>query len=145
MSRPHPRDPGFTAAWSAAWSGDPEELLGWFAADATYTDVAMGGSYTGHAEILRFCRFVLRFAPDSAVEFAPAVVGDGGLHAEWEWRGSTASPLRLRTGELVDLGDATFAVPGVAVCRFDEAGLLTSHRDFWDVTTMLAQAGVRPA
>ncbi|GAA2862529.1 hypothetical protein GCM10010472_19890 [Pseudonocardia halophobica] len=58
------------------------------------------------------------------------------------WSGTVGGPLRLRSGALVDVGSASFSVPGVVVCRYRGDGLLTAHQDFWDLATVLDQAGV---
>jgi len=142
MSNPHPTDDDFAAAYGEAWTKGPEQLLSFFAPEGTYTDVAMGNTYTGHSEIARFQRFMLKFAPDSIVEFGDSHTAGDRLHMEWTWTGSFAAPLRLRSGELVDATGGKFAVPGIAACRFDRTGKLTQHRDFWDLATVLDQASV---
>ncbi|WP_067903087.1 nuclear transport factor 2 family protein [Nocardia vaccinii] len=143
MTVPHPFDPGFAEAYSHAWTAaDPGRLLEFFTPAGEYTDVAMGGSYTGHEEIGKFHRFMLAFAPDSVIEFHDVTAIGGRLYAQWDWSGSFAGKLRLRSGKIVDPAGARFTVPGVAVCRYDEFGLLTSHSDFWDLGTVLNQAGV---
>lgn len=141
-ARPHPTDPAFLEAYSSAWSSDLDRLLDFFAPDGVYTDVAMGGVYEGHDGIARFFRFMLRFAPDSWVRFDDATAHAGSLLAEWTWGGTVSGPLRLRDGTLVDAGDVAFSVSGVAVCRYGDDGRLTSHRDFWDLATVLHQIGV---
>lgn len=142
MSRPHPTDPGYLSAYSAAWTKDVEALQGYFAPDGVYTDVAMGATYAGRSEIARFHRFMLTFAPDSVIEFHDGHADGGRFVAEWTWSGSFAGPLRLRNGALVDATGSAFSVPGIAACRYGEDGLLTGHRDFWDLATVLDQAKV---
>lgn len=142
MTTPHPTDPNFAKAYSAAWSTDSEKLLKFFAPEGTYTDVAMDGTYQGHEEIARFHRFMLRFASDSLIEFGDTHATDGRLCSNWVWSGSFNGPLRLRSGKLIDATGTQFSVPGVAVCKYDESGKLTSHDDFWDLATVLDQAGV---
>ncbi|MCF7548590.1 nuclear transport factor 2 family protein [Pseudonocardia sp. WMMC193] len=142
MAPVHPTDRTFPAAYSLAWTSDPAGLLEFFAPEGTYTDVALGATYTGRAQVGRFHRFMVAFAPDSEIVFTETSAGAGRLTSEWVWSGSCTGPLRLRDGSLVDAGGARFSVPGVAVCTYDESGLLTSHRDYWDLTTVLLQAGV---
>ena len=141
-TRPHPTDPTFIGEYSRAWSSDLDALLDFFAPDGTYTDVAMGGHYEGHDGVATFFRFMLKFAPDSTVHFEEAEGADGLLVAEWTWSGTFAGPLRLRDGSLLDASGTPFSVPGVAVCHYGADGRLTSHRDFWDLATVLDQAGV---
>jgi steroid delta-isomerase-like uncharacterized protein len=142
MPTPHPTDEGFTKAYARAWTADPEGLLEFFAADGSYTDVAMGVTYECHEGISRFHRFMLAFAADSVIDFTTAAAHDGQLFCEWTWSGTFSGPLRLRTGHLVDATGSQFEVPGIAACTYDRDGRLTSHRDFWDLGTVLAQAGV---
>jgi steroid delta-isomerase-like uncharacterized protein len=137
---PHPTDTdAFAKAYSDAWTRDPEALLAFFADDGTYTDVAMGGTYTGHDEILRFHRWMLKFAPNSAIEFSAPAAQDGRLYLEWVWSGSFAGPLKLRDGRLIPANGAEFSIVGVAACRYREDGKLTSHRDFWDAAELVEQ------
>ena len=143
MSPPHPCTGEFRAAYSHAWTRDPVRLLDFFASDGTYTDVAMGATYTGHDDIGRFHRFMLRFSPDSVIEFGDGHASDGQLYLDWVWTGTVTGPLRLRSGKVVDATGSRFSVPGLAACTYRADGKLTSHRDFWDLATVLDQASVR--
>ncbi|WP_433709353.1 nuclear transport factor 2 family protein [Nocardia sp. CA-084685] len=142
MTNPHPTEPSFADAYSRAWTADPERLLQFFAPDGTYTDVAMGAMYEGHRGIGKFHRYMLEFAPDSSIVFGDTFAADGRLYSEWAWSGTCAGPLRLRSGELVNATGAHFSVPGIAVCTYDTNGHITTHRDFWDLGTVLNQASV---
>ena len=110
---PHPADTGFAEAYSRAWTEDPEGLCAFFAEDGVYEDVAMG---------------------------EPAVQA-GRAYYEWTWSGSINGALRLPDGSHVDAAGKDFSVTGIASCRFDSAGKLTSHRDFWDVGLLVEQLG----
>ncbi len=138
---PHPTDSEFARAYSDAWTNDSDRLLEFFTPDGAYTDVAMSTTYHGKDGILRFHRWMLKFAPDSEIEFYDAVAADGLTYLEWTWRGSVTGPLRLPTGALVDATGNTFSSTGIAACRYDDSGTLTSHRDFWDVGLLVAQLG----
>jgi steroid delta-isomerase-like uncharacterized protein len=133
---------GFLAAWSSAWScRDPEQLLPFYAADARYRDVGSDTTYLGHAELTRFYRFMLRFAPDSTVEFDSAY-GDGqGFAAHWTWSGTAMEPLRVGD-ELFPTHGKPFSVPGVAYCTLTADGLLASHDDYYDMYAVIRQ--IRP-
>ncbi|MDT5348625.1 MAG: hypothetical protein QOH91_1912 [Mycobacterium sp.] len=72
MTHPHPTDTDFAAAYSQAWTSEPAQLLDYFAPDGSYTDVAVGATYRGRDEIARFHRWMLKFAPDSVIEFSDA-------------------------------------------------------------------------
>jgi steroid delta-isomerase-like uncharacterized protein len=137
----HPTDAGFANAYSAAWSSDPTGLAKFFARDGSYTDVAMGTTYCGRAEIRRFHRWMSMFAPDSAIRFSDGCAADGRLYLEWVWSGTANGALRLPDGTTVAATGRTFSVPGVAACRYGVDGLLLRHRDYWDLGSVLRPAG----
>lgn len=143
MTRPHPTSSDFAAAYSQAWTSQLDELLDFFTPDGSYTDVAIGTTYQGREEIARFHRWMLKFAPDSVIEFSDACAGDGRLYLEWVWSGTFDGSLRLPDGSSVQSTGAHFAVPGVAACHYGADGKLLSHRDYWDLGTVLRQVGAR--
>ncbi|MEV5835627.1 nuclear transport factor 2 family protein [Nocardia sp. NPDC052112] len=143
MPTPHPTDPEFREAYGRAWSApDPASLVAFFAPDGTYSDVARSDEYTGHPAIARFHGFMLRFAPDSVIEFDTCHASAGRIYAEWIWYGTFSGSLQLPNGTLADANGREFRVPGIAACTYRQDGKLTSHRDFWDFATVLHQAGV---
>lgn len=113
-----------------------------FAPSGSYTDVAFGATYEGHAGIAKFHTYMLKFASDSVIEFDQVLAHNGHLHSKWIWTGTYDGPLRLRSGHVVDAAGKSFSVPGVAICEYDENGKLTSHEDYWDLATVLDQVGV---
>jgi steroid delta-isomerase-like uncharacterized protein len=141
MTHPHPADADFAAAYSRAWTSEPVELLDFFAPDGSYTDIAMDSTYKGHTEIARFHRWMLKFARDSVIEFSNACAADGRLYLEWVWGGTFEGTLRLPDGSSVQSTGGDFSVPGVAACRYAANGELVSHRDYWDLSTLLRQVG----
>jgi hypothetical protein len=155
MTRPHPSDAGFADAYSRAWTSEPVGLLDFFALEGTYTDVPMNATYTGREEIARFHRWMLKFAPDSVITFTDACAagdeplarrasGKGRLYLQWIWSGTFAGALRLPDGSSVQSTGANFSVPGAAACRYGANGELLSHRDYWDLNTLLSQVGAAP-
>jgi len=141
MNAPPPTDDPnvYAEAYSTAWTNDPAGLLEFFAPSGSYTDMAMGTTYEGHDGILHFHRWMLKFAPDSVIDFYAPAVRDGGLYLQWLWSGSFEGALRLPDGALIPSNGQKFEVPGIAACRYDADGKLTSHRDFWDAAQMVAQ------
>ena len=139
MAHPHPCDTEFAAAYSRAWTSQPVELPQFFTHDGSYVDVAMGATYNGREEIARFHRWMLKFAPDSVIEFSDACALDGQLYLQWVWSGTFDGALRLPDGSSVQSTGAQFSVPGVAACRYTANGKLRSHRDYWDLSTILKQ------
>ncbi len=138
---PHPTDADYADAYGRAWTHDPELLCTFFTADGTYTDVAMRGTYQGRTGIQRFHRWMLAFSPDSLIVFTEPAVADGRAYFEWTWSGSITGPLRLPNGRSVDAAGKQFSATGIAACRYDDQGLLISHRDFWDVGLLVDQLG----
>ncbi|BBZ75122.1 hypothetical protein MANY_04590 [Mycolicibacterium anyangense] len=136
---PHPADPGFAAAYGDAWTTDPELLCEFFAEQGSYTDVAMDATYAGRDGIQRFHRWMLKFSPDSLIVFREPAVSDGRAYYEWTWSGSIGGPLRLPGGAYIDATGRDFSVTGIAACRYDADGKLTSHRDYWDIGLLAAQ------
>src|SRR5437762_1008832 len=141
MFTPRPTDDldRYAADYSAAWTKDAAGLLEFFDPAGAYSDMAMGTTYTGHDEIQRFHRWMLKFAPDSVIEFCAPAAHHGVLYLEWLWAGSFEGSLQLADGSLIPSNGQKFNVPGIAACRFGDDGKLTSHRDFWDITQMISQ------
>ena len=102
-------------------------------------------TYTGRREeIARFHRWMLKFAPDSVITFSDACAADGRLYLQWIWIGTFDGALRLPDGSSVQSTGANFSVPGVAACRYAANGELLSHRDYWDLGTVLSPVGASP-
>jgi steroid delta-isomerase-like uncharacterized protein len=141
MTPPHPSDDNFADAYSRAWTSEPVQLLDFFAPDGSYTDVATDATYQGREEIARFHRWMLKFAADSAIDFSDACAADDRLYLQWVWSGTFGGALRLPDGSSVESTGAKFSVPGVAACRYASDGKLLSHRDYWDLNTVLRQVG----
>jgi steroid delta-isomerase-like uncharacterized protein len=139
MTIPHPTDAGFAKAYGQAWTSDPVRLLDFFTPDGTYTDVAMNTTYTGRGEIGRFHRWMLKFAPDSVIDFSDACASDVQLYLQWIWSGTFHGALRLADGTTLEPTGRPFSVPGVAACRYGTDGRLLSHRDYWNLATVLHQ------
>ena len=145
MTAPHPTDlAAFAASYSDAWTNDPEALLEFFAPSGSYTDVAMGTTYEGHEGITRFHRWMLKFAPDSRIDFYRPAGAEGLLYLEWLWSGSFEGTLRMPDGSLIAPTGKKFGVTGIAACQYADDGKLKSHRDFWDAGLLLDQLGGRP-
>jgi steroid delta-isomerase-like uncharacterized protein len=141
VAHPHPSEAGFGDAYSQVWTSEPARLLDFFAPDGSYTDVAMGTTYTGRDEIARFHRWMLKFAPDSVIDFTDGCAADGRLYLQWVWSGTFEGALRLPDGSSVESTGANFNVPGVAACRYAANGELLSHRDYWNLHAVLRQVG----
>jgi steroid delta-isomerase-like uncharacterized protein len=143
MASPRPTDADFVQAYAHAWTSDPAQLMDFFAPSGSYTDVAMETTYKGPEAVGRFHRWMLKFAPDSVIEFSNPCAADGRLYLEWVWSGTFDGALRLPDGTMVEATGNKFSVPGVAACRYGDDGKLLSHRDYWDLGTVLRQVDAR--
>jgi steroid delta-isomerase-like uncharacterized protein len=138
-----PEDPSFAAAWSQAWSSDAEALVPYYAPDCVYVDVAMGTTWHGRDGLRRFYRHMSNFISDNEITFdEPRYAAGGQLTAEWVWSGVVTGPIQLPGGHTADITGRRLSCPGVAVCSYDSDGLITNHRDYWDVATLLSPAGI---
>ena len=144
IARPVSTDGDFLERWAEAWScGDPTALREVFTPDARYEDVGSGAAFHGQEEIERFYRWMLRFSPDSRIEFHTLHGDERGFGARWTWSGTAAGPLLLH-GELVPTNGASFSVPGIAWCTVAADGRLGSHEDYYDMHAVVRQVAQRP-
>ena len=136
-------EPGFLEAYGAAWSsGTQEDLAAYVADDVRYVEGAMGVTYQGIAELARFFRYMLAFSSDSHIEFTSLISDSAAFAAEWRWSGTADGPLQLGSTTYEPTG-LHFDVPGVAICRTRDDGLITYHKDYYDVATLVRQIGLR--
>lgn len=136
-------EPGYLEAFGAAWSsGNEDHLAAYFAEHVRYVEGAMGVTYRGIAELARFFRYMLAFSSDSHIEFTSLIRDGAAFAAEWRWSGTADGPLQVggRTYEPTGL---RFDVPGVAICRTRDDGLIAYHKDYYDVATLGRQIGLR--
>jgi hypothetical protein len=77
----------------------------------------MDTTYQGHDGIRRFHRWMLKFAPDSVIDFCQPAAHDGRLYLEWLWSGSFDGPLRLPNGTSIAASGKKFGVTGIAACQ----------------------------
>jgi steroid delta-isomerase-like uncharacterized protein len=135
--------PGFLEGFGAAWSSANEgQLAAYFADDVRYVEGAMGVTYSGIAELARFFRYVLAFSSDSHIEFTSLISDSAAFAAEWRWSGTADGPLQLG-GKTYEPTGRRFDVPGVAICRTRDDGLIVYHKDYYDVATLVRQIGLR--
>lgn len=144
---PHPQcvrygEIGFQEAYGVAWSSRDEALFSsFFSANCVYVEGATHMSFRGRAEVLRFFRFMQAFSPDSKIEFTSLLGEPRCFAAEWTWSG-TASGKLLLDGVLYPATGRRFSVDGVGVCRADDSGLITYHKDYYDMRGLLKQLGL---
>lgn len=132
----------FLARYGQAWSaGDERAFAEMLTEDARYLEAGMGVNYEGRERVLSFFRFMLKFSPDSVIKFTDFTHDADSFVAEWMWSGTVAGPLRLGD-RLLQPRYQSFAVPGVALCRFGTDQRVAYHKDIYDVRDLLAQLGL---
>ena len=132
----------FREAYGACWSSADEELFrSFFSKDVLYIDGGNHRSFQGIDEALGFFKSMLAFSPDSKIEFTRLTGDRQGFAAEWTWSGTAAGKLLL-DGIVYPRTDRRFSVDGVAFCMVDEAGLVTYHKDYYDMRLVLKQLGL---
>jgi steroid Delta-isomerase len=118
-------------AYAASWAArDREAWLRTFAADATQEDPVGVPVRRGHREIGEFWdREMARYR---SIEIVPReiFVIDHEAAMVWTINGVT--------------GEVPVSFDGVDVFRFDEAGLISSVRAFWERTSLHRQSQNRP-
>lgn len=100
----------------------------------------MGETYTGVDQVARFFRYMLTFSSDTDVAFTSLIREGSSFASEWIWSGTADGPLRVE-GQVYPATGKRYAVKGVAVCTVNEEGLISLHRDYYDVGTLMHQIG----
>lgn len=123
-----------------AWNRhDAAAVAGFFAEDASYTDVALGESLTGREAIARFVEGAAgTVSSDYSVEKVYGLSTDTGYALEWIMKGThdRSSPQVPATGR-------RFSLRGVSVGE-REGGRIRRNTDYWNLTELLVQVGLTP-
>jgi steroid delta-isomerase-like uncharacterized protein len=127
-------------AGSPEGKGELKALLDCCSPNVRYEDVPTATVFEGHDGMRRICEGAYKWSSD----IEPAVVTrqtNGKLFAiETEWRGTNTTAL----GDLPATG-RRFTLRTLSVGSIDDQGLVTEHRDYWDLAGFLAQIGAGPA
>jgi nuclear transport factor 2 (NTF2) superfamily protein len=105
----------WVGAWTAAWpQRDPEPIAALYAGDATYRALALREPDNASDYLRRV------FAEETDIEcrFGEPIVS--GKRAAVEWWASWIEDER------------TITLAGVTILRFDDAGAVVDHRDYWN-------------
>jgi steroid delta-isomerase-like uncharacterized protein len=123
-----------------AWSTHELELIDeLFAADGIYEDVPPRISYRGPEEIKGFLTAIWGWAPDIQFKLrSVAVMGDRAV-AEWIMSGTQTGPI----GAIPASGNE-FTLRGASVMEVRD-GRITRNSDYYDLSSLLVQFGVRYA
>jgi len=105
-------------AYYAAWSGgNLDTLMGYFAPNAVYEDVATGDLSTGTDAIRAFAKKFLEATPGVKVEPTSILIGTESAAVEWTMSAGA--------------GAEAWSVRGVAMLKH-EGGQITRATDYWN-------------
>lgn len=117
-----------------------DEYLGFLDPDIRYEDVPSGAVYTGLAGVREMGSHARLMSADLQITIL-SVASDGATFAiEAAARGTNTGAI----GPIPATG-RRFVNRTVAFGEVSAAGLVTGHRDYWDLATFLGQVGVSPA
>lgn len=124
----------------AAWSQhDLARIDALFAADGVYEDVPPRREYVGPEEIKGFLSAIWTWAPDIEFSVTSVAVAGGTAVAEWVMTGTQTGPI----GAIPASGNE-FSVRGASVLEIRD-GKITRNSDYYDLSSLLVQFGVRYA
>lgn len=132
--------------YAAAWSrhADPhgaiDDFLGLLDPDVRYEDVPSGAVFIGHDEVRAMGAFAHAMSEDMTILVVTSLCDGSRFLIESETRGTHTGPM----GPIPGTG-RTFVNRGVSVGELSAAGLVTAHRDYWDLGQFLTQCDVLPA
>ena len=123
-----------------AWdTHDADGVVSFMAEDATYEDLALGATHTGHAAIRAFVVEAEEFSKDFRMKQVSEQASGESYAFEWEMYGT-------HTGEGGGLPatNKPYRIRGVSVGRLDGAGKIKQNRDYWNMADFLVQVGILP-
>jgi hypothetical protein len=116
--------------WAHAWgSTDHEEMAALFVAEGSYTDLAVGRTFTGRDEITGFVALSHVLVADLHIEVLDAVRGGDQVTIETTYSGHFRG------------APAPFAVRGTTTVRL-QGDRIAGLTDSYDVASILAQSGL---
>jgi steroid delta-isomerase-like uncharacterized protein len=119
--------------------GELVSLLKFFSVDVRYEDVPSAAVFEGHDGIRRMCETANQWSSDLEFNVLTRQTDGSMFSFETETVGSNSSPL----GDQPATG-RRFVLRAVAVGRVDDNGVVSEHRDYWDLGSFLAQVGALP-
>ncbi|MBV8716271.1 MAG: nuclear transport factor 2 family protein [Chloroflexi bacterium] len=116
-----------------------DDVLTFFEANATYTDVALGQSHAGNEAMREFFTSLERdFSSDYRFDVGPSVVTEHGYAVEWVMRGTHDG-----TGPLMPATGKPYIIHGVSVGELKD-GKIARNSDYWNMVEFLMQVGMMP-
>ncbi len=120
--------------------GELKALLDCCSPHVRYEDVPTARVFEGHDGIRRMCQGAYNWSSDVEATVLTRQTNGSLFAVETEWRGTNTAAL----GDLPATG-RRFTLRMVSIGIIDDEGLVTEHRDYWDLASFLAQLGVGPA
>jgi steroid delta-isomerase-like uncharacterized protein len=125
-------------AWNAH---DGATVAGYMAEDGVYTDVALGESHTGRADIREWINgMTAQFSSDYRFTTTSFQQSGSSYAAEWTMTGTHDG----NSGPFPPTGKA-FTLRGVSVGTLDGSGKIKQNTDYWDMASFLGQIGMMPS
>lgn len=126
----------YLKAWNTR---DGERITSFMTADATYTDVALGESHAGRADIAAWINSMTdEFSTDYSLEPGFAFATDSAYALEWVMNGTNDR------GKVFPATGKPFAIHGVSVGEL-ESGKIKRNTDYWSLGEFLMQVGLMQA
>lgn len=126
----------YLAAWN---SHDGERIVSFMTPDATYTDVALGQTHTGRADIAAWISSMPQeVSGDYRFEKGQVVATDSGYAFEWVMAGT-------HTGSMPQMpaSGKPFTIYGISIGEL-EGGKIKRNTDYWNMVEFLTQIGMMP-
>jgi len=121
-------------------AGELQRLLEFMSPEVRYEDVQTTFVFSGHDGIAQMCAGAFQMSSDLRFECVSRQI-DGHSYA-FESIGTGTSTGAV--GPIPPTG-GPIELRGIAVGTISDGGLVTEHRDYWDMASLLMQLGVIPA
>ncbi len=118
-------------------SGNVEQFVSLYSANASYEEVATGRIYYGHQAIYEYIDATLQGIPDSKFDLTGMVVDERTVSIEWIWKGTNSVGWPIMG---IQPTNKYFELKGVSVMNI-ENGLIAKNRDYWDWNSLITKIG----
>lgn len=111
-------------------------LLAFMADDVIYEDVPTG-EFRGHSGVREMCRGAYTMSTDMTFDIVSRQISGRMYAFEAVGRGTNDGTI----GPIPETGKR-FELRGASIGSINESGLLSVHRDYWDLAGFLGQLGI---
>jgi len=122
---------------------DPEAVAAMYASDAVRYDPTAPQGMKGRDAIRKYHQTLAKAFKD--VEARTLNIVSKGEITAWEWVGTLthSGPFELPTGTLAPT-NRRVTMNGATFYRFNREGLIAEQRDYFDISGLMQQLGVKP-